>query len=111
MSQEAQITYLVANYDNGCFIQDCIESLYAQTNPAWHCLIAEAPTYIVGVLDADDALYPETTAVLLETYTKNPQAGFVYSNWTEYSADLRTPLRSGDSRPIPPGWTSLARAG
>ena len=72
-------------------------------------LIAEARTDIVGVLDADDALYPEATAILLATYAQNPQAGFVYSNWTEYSADLRTPLRSGDSRPIPPGWTTLAR--
>lgn len=35
------ITYLVANYNNGRFIKDCIESLHAQTNPAWHCLIAD----------------------------------------------------------------------
>lgn len=72
-------------------------------------LIAEAPTDIVGVLDADDALYPEATALLLESYAPNQTAGFIYSNWTDYSADLRTPLRSGHSRVIPPGWSSLTR--
>jgi glycosyltransferase involved in cell wall biosynthesis len=38
---EAKITYLVANYNNGRFIKDCIESLHAQTSPAWHCLIGD----------------------------------------------------------------------
>lgn len=144
-----EITYLVSNYNKGPYIEDCLASLHAQTNPNWRCLIcddrstddslarirpwlsekihllqnvqnqgviytlsrliAEAPTDIVGVLDADDALYPEATAVLLKTYARNPEAGFVYSNWTEYSADLCKPLRSGHSRPIPLGWTTLAR--
>ena len=70
-------------------------------------LIAEAPTDIVGVLDADDALYPEATAMILETYAQNPQAGFIYSNWTDYSADLRTPLRPGSAHALYPGWTLL----
>lgn len=70
-------------------------------------LIAEAPTDLVGVLDADDALYPETTACLLAAYEQNPAVGFVYSNWTEYSADLRTPLRPGPIVALPPYWTLL----
>lgn len=144
-----EITYLVSNYNKGPYIEDCLASLHAQTDPNWRCLICddrstddslarirpwlsdkihllqngqnqgviytlhrligEALTDIVGVLDADDALYPEATAMLLKTYAQNPEVGFVYSNWTEYSADLCTPLRPGHSRPIPPGWTTLAR--
>jgi len=70
-------------------------------------LIAEAPTELVGILDADDALYPEATACLLAAYEQNPAVGFVYSNWTEYSADLRTPLRPGPIVTLPPNWTLL----
>ncbi|MCB0063269.1 MAG: glycosyltransferase family 2 protein, partial [Caldilineaceae bacterium] len=36
-----EITYLVANYNNGRFLKECIESLHAQTSPAWHCLIGD----------------------------------------------------------------------
>ncbi|WP_013325562.1 glycosyltransferase family 2 protein [Gloeothece verrucosa] len=36
-----QITYLVANYNNGKYIQDCLNSLLAQTNNQWLCLIAD----------------------------------------------------------------------
>ena len=71
-------------------------------------LIAAAPTDIVGVLDADDALYPEATGLILDAYAKHPTVGFVYSNFTRYSADLVTPLGSGFGRALPPGRTSLA---
>ena len=70
-------------------------------------LITEAPTDIVGILDADDALYPETTACVLAAYEQNPAVGFVYSNWTDYSADLRTPLRPGPVFALPLDWTLL----
>ena len=70
-------------------------------------LIAEAPTDLVGILDADDALCPETTAYLLAAYEQHPAVGFVYSNWTEYSADLRTPRRPGPIAALPPNWTLL----
>jgi glycosyltransferase involved in cell wall biosynthesis len=36
-----KITYLVANYNNGRYIKDCVASLHAQSSPAWHCLIAD----------------------------------------------------------------------
>ena len=110
-----EITYLVANYNNGCFIKDCLESLHAQTSPAWHCLIGDdgstddsvalmqpwlnaqielvvnernlgksltlarlierSPTDIVGILDPDDALYPEATALVLQAYQQHDQVG------------------------------------
>lgn len=142
-----EITYLVANYNNGRFIRDCLESLYAQTNPAWHCLIADdkstddslaliqpwlndkiellvneqnlgksrtlarlieyAPTDIVGILDPDDALYPEATAAVLDAYAQAPHVGFVYTNCARYSTDLQTVIAPGYSMAIPPGRTAL----
>jgi len=142
-----EITYLVANYNNGCFIKDCLESLHAQTSPAWHCLIGDdgstddsvalmqpwlnaqielvvnernlgksltlarlierSPTDIVGILDPDDALYPEATALVLQAYQQHDQVGFVYTNFARYSADLQTILAPGESAPIAPGRSTL----
>jgi len=144
---EHKITYLVANYNNGRFIKDCIESLHAQTSPAWHCLIGDdgstddslaliqpwlnaqielvvnernlgksltlarlmerAPTDIVGILDPDDALYPEATAAVLAAYAQTPQVGFVYTNCARYSLDLQTIIGPGSSAAIPAGQTTL----
>lgn len=36
-----KITYLIANYNNGRYIADCLASLNAQTDPNWQCLIAD----------------------------------------------------------------------
>ena len=36
-----KITYLVANYNNGKYIKDCIDSLNVQTNPNWLCIIID----------------------------------------------------------------------
>lgn len=36
-----QITYLLANYNNGPYIQACIASLEAQTSQNWYCIIAD----------------------------------------------------------------------
>lgn len=142
-----EITYLVANYNNGRFIKDCMESLYAQTTSAWHCLIADdgstddslaliqpwlneqieclvneenlgksrtlarliehAPTEIVGILDPDDALYPEATAAVLDAYAQTPAVGFVYTNCARYSQDLQRIIGPGLSRAVPPGQTTL----
>lgn len=142
-----EITYLVANYNNGRFLKECIESLHAQTSPAWHCLIGDdgstddsvaliqpwlneqielvvnernlgksltlarlierAPTDIVGILDPDDALYPEATAAVLAAYAQAPHVGFVYTNCARYSVDLQTIIAPGLSRAIPPGQTAL----
>ena len=36
-----KITYLIANYNNGRYIADCLASLTAQTDPNWQCLIVD----------------------------------------------------------------------
>lgn len=126
-----KITYLVANYNNGRYIADCLASLYAQTDPNWRCLIADdhssddslerirgllneqvsllvnevnlgyiatlkkliaqAETDIVAILDPDDALAPEATEALLNVFRTHPEAGFVYSRYATYDAELQTP--------------------
>ena len=39
-NQEA-ITYLVANYNNAAYVEDCLRSLQDQTCERWHCLICD----------------------------------------------------------------------
>lgn len=126
-----KITYLIANFNNGCYIGDCLASLAAQTDPNWRCLIADdhsnddslerirdllndkitllvndvnlgyigtlkkliehAETDIVAILDPDDALAPEATAMLLNAFRTHPETGFVYSKYATYDAELQTP--------------------
>lgn len=40
-SRPERITYLVANYNNGRFVADCLESLGAQTDPNWLGLVVD----------------------------------------------------------------------
>lgn len=141
------ITYLVANYNNGKYIQECLATLHAQTLPHWKCiigddkstddslaiirpwldekiclltneqnigytrtlmkLIAQAQTDIVGILDPDDALHPEATALVLQAYQAHKQVGFVYTNFTLYDETLTTAIAPGYARAILPGYTSL----
>lgn len=70
-------------------------------------LIRAATTDIVGVLDADDTLQPEATAMLLEAYARREDIGFVYSKFTSYSADLSEPLDEGWGDALPAGGTAL----
>ena len=142
-----EITYLLANYNNGRYIEDCIDSLHAQTDPNWRCLIIddrstddslsiitpllcdkikllvneqnvgytptlirlidEAETELVGILDPDDALYPEATELVLKAYRENPEVGFVYSKQDYFDATLQTRLKTSLSAAIPPGGTAL----
>lgn len=141
------ITYLVANYNNGQYITDCIASLHQQTDSSWYCLIADdgstdnsleiirpllnekiqlvvneqnigyiatlhkltmsAPTDIVGILDPDDALYPEATASILKAYQTHPMIGFIYSNHDRYNEDLSRIVKPGLSSAISPRHTTL----
>lgn len=145
-----EITYLVANYNNGKYIHDCMESLHSQTSTQWRCLIADdhstddslaliqpwlgdkiqlvtnpqnigyirtlmnlldqADTDIVGILDADDALYPAATELVLQAYQAQPTAGLVYTNYDLYDEALQTKTSVGASAVIPPGATSLVRS-
>jgi glycosyltransferase involved in cell wall biosynthesis len=141
------ITYLVANYNNGKYIGECLASLRAQTSPHWHCLIgddgstddslalirpwldekitlltneqnigytrtlmkliAHAQSDIVGILDPDDALQPEATALVLQSYAAHEPVGFVYTNFTVYDETLTTVIAPGYARAILPGYSSL----
>lgn len=51
-------------------------------------LIAEASTDIVAILDADDAIAPETTEQLLGAYSAHASSGFVYSRYAVCDATL-----------------------
>lgn len=144
---EAEITYLIANYNNGKYIGDCINSLYAQTCNDWCCLIADdkstddsltkiypllgpkvklieypqnvgyirtlmrlidhAETDLVGILDPDDALYPEATGQVLQIYQANPETGFVYTNHHLYNEDMTKNSQIGLSSAVRIGHTSL----
>jgi len=146
-----KITYLVANYNNGRYLPDCINSLKEQTDPDWLCIICDdastddsvkiikeladerirliqnernlgltatriklirnASTDILGILDADDALFPEATETILGVYARNPEAGLVYTRHGDFNEDLSHMIRIGSSRPVPEGRTSLTFGG
>ncbi|CAN5784575.1 hypothetical protein BH23GEM9_BH23GEM9_29160 [soil metagenome] len=141
-----EITYLIANYNCGEYIRECLESLQQQTRPDWRALIVDdassdasleiirpllsekirlllneqnlgyvatlrrlidnAPTDIVGILDADDALSPRATEAILRAYETYPGAGFVYSRFGIFDERLEVCRRLSGSR-IPPHRTSL----
>lgn len=69
-------------------------------------LIAEATTDIVAVLDADDAIEPETTAELLDAYRKNQNAVLVYSRFAEYD-DTLTKMLGVYGGPVPAGGSAI----
>ncbi|AOW99800.1 hypothetical protein BJP34_10345 [Moorena producens PAL-8-15-08-1] len=142
-----EITYLIANYNNGKYITDCLNSLHQQSSPNWRAiivddqstdnslqiinsqltekikflkneqnigytptlirLIEQATTDIVGILDPDDALYPEATELVLQAYCEYPEAGFVYTNQDYYNEELTAKIGSYLSSAIPSGRTSL----
>ncbi len=51
-------------------------------------LIDKADTDIVGIVDPDDAIYPEATEYVLNVYNKNNDAGFVYSTLDIYDENF-----------------------
>jgi glycosyltransferase involved in cell wall biosynthesis len=69
-------------------------------------MFEEATTDIVGILDADDALVPETTARLLEAYATDPEAGFVYSRFGLFDETLTT-CRAEYGLRLPPRGNAL----
>jgi glycosyltransferase involved in cell wall biosynthesis len=40
-TMKEQITYLVANYNNGKYIKECLDSLNRQTNPHWLAIVCD----------------------------------------------------------------------
>lgn len=71
-----------------------------------HRLIEEASTDIVGILDPDDALYPEATGRVLRAYREHPEAPLVYTRFALFDEALAS-RRGVAGAPIPPGHTSL----
>lgn len=69
-------------------------------------LIEVAETDIVGILDPDDALYPEATENVMSVYKKNKDAGFVYSKFHIYDENFENNIRESGLK-IKPGKTSL----
>lgn len=69
-------------------------------------LIEIAETDIVGILDSDDALYPNAIEVILNYYKEYPGAEFVYSRFHKCDSDLLKCGR-GFSKRIPDGQTNL----
>jgi len=61
---------------------------------------------IVGIVDSDDALYPNAVDVILGYYSDNSDAAFVYSKYHKCNVDLLKPS-SGFSKAIPEGKTNL----
>ena len=126
------ITYLVANYNQEKFVEDCLLSLKGQTCDRWRCVICDdkstdrsveiieahadprirllknetnigytktlkrlieaAPSDIVGILDADDALEKDATASVLEIYDNDENAGFVHSKCAVMSENMEHKL-------------------
>jgi glycosyltransferase involved in cell wall biosynthesis len=69
-------------------------------------LLEEATTDIVGVLDADDALEPPATALLLAAYADRSDAGFVYSRFGEFDEALGACIAQ-HGKALPPRGTAM----
>jgi glycosyltransferase involved in cell wall biosynthesis len=69
-------------------------------------MIEEAGTDIVAILDADDAIEPEATAMLLAAYARGSGAEFVYSRFSTW--DEAMSRRTGEhGGPVPDGGTAI----
>ncbi|MEW5917941.1 MAG: glycosyltransferase family 2 protein [Gemmatimonadota bacterium] len=71
-------------------------------------LLAHAETDIVAILDADDALMPRATEMILQAYAQDPGAAFVYSKHADLDAALGS-VQCVRGERVPEGSTSLTR--
>jgi len=69
-------------------------------------LIENAETDIIGIVDPDDAIYPDATECILNVYKKYKDAGFVYSKMNKFDEKL-SKLFSQIGAEIKKGKTSL----
>jgi glycosyltransferase involved in cell wall biosynthesis len=92
------------------FIDERIRLLVNERNAGYIAtlkrLIAEAPTDIVAILDADDAISPDATERLLEAYGTDQRAELVYSRFATYDAGLAT-RKAVDGTPLADGSTAI----
>jgi glycosyltransferase involved in cell wall biosynthesis len=61
---------------------------------------------ILAILDSDDFLYPDAVSLILDTYRRNPDCRFVYTQFCYVDARDR-PLRAGYCQAIPEGSSHL----
>lgn len=60
-------------------------------------------TDIVGVVDSDDAIHPDTTGYVLNAYSMSSRIGMVYTNCIEYDENLTRPISIGQAEKLPFG--------
>jgi glycosyltransferase involved in cell wall biosynthesis len=63
-------------------------------------------TDIVGIIDSDDAIHPDTTKYVLNAFSISRRIGLVYTNCIEYEENLKTPISIGQAEKIPFGPSS-----
>mgnify|MGYP001555148237 CR=1 FL=1 len=68
-------------------------------------LIERATTDIVAIVDADDAISPETTGSVLDAFATNPHASLVYSRFAVCDSQLNAIEEHG--QPVPKGGTAI----
>ncbi len=87
-----------------------IRLLQNKANKGYICtlkrLVYEAQGEILGILDSDDVLTSDAIEVMYEAYKKNPQCGFIYSQFARCDSGLNFKAK-GFCDSIKPGETSL----
>jgi len=69
-------------------------------------LIYESRAEILGILDSDDALTNDALEVMYNNHEKNPDCGFIYSQFI-YCDNKLNPEKKGYCNSVPPGKTNL----
>lgn len=69
-------------------------------------LVYESRAEILGILDSDDALTSDAVEVMYDAYKKNPDCGFVYSQFA-WCDDKLNPKSKGFCDSIPPDKNNL----
>lgn len=72
-------------------------------------LINKSTTEIVGILDSDDMLSRDAIETIITGYKKNPDFGFIYSQFIICDKNLK-PLKTGYCKIIPKGKTNLYKS-
>ena len=147
IENKPDFSVIMANYNNGKYIKEAIESVINQTYKNWELLIIDdysldnsveiiqqyladprikllrhkmnlgyietlkklinkSNSEIVGILDSDDALKKNAVEVILGTYKKHSDCGFMYSQFLYCNTSLK-PLRKGGCQKIPKNRTNL----
>jgi glycosyltransferase involved in cell wall biosynthesis len=71
-------------------------------------MVYESRAAIFGILDSDDVLTEDALEKIYEAHIKNPDCGFIYSQFIYCDSNLN-PLKVGYCKAMPPGETNLRR--